>query len=375
MLPPSHRYVRLRFLQEVSEEALMEEVQTLRLPGYWSNMAHLILGQLKVEPSAVERGEMRGLRVAYDRDKGGRQRKAGRRKRETPLHWLEEDGHSKTPEAVKKNFGLSQYLDRAGPSKVQAALWLWSHPVARPLLCTYLLRDVSYRDTVKDLKKLVPEVAKRKIRPIDVEAFQHLLWDFGPLSHEERVDFLKMAPGFGYVLTGVTQGLDVLLFRMGLQTFDIDRTKMLRQAQRLAFMKMDEARVTDLADARSTVTWYNMMRSAMAEEDRHTSDSDAVERELYATAIKETNAAPIPTYSALLEDIETRQIEDSFALAVERELITEAYRAEVLQRLRSGASLDDDQEALAILQELRENEAVLDEDDEEDFLPLAKEKS
>lgn len=274
-------------------------------------------------------------------------KKRGRPPKAKPLPWLESapvQDSSLPYEDYLDRYALRQYLTYAGRRRVHAACLLWSHAGAREFVCAYLLQKATYREILQTLKKVVPDlVQKHGIRQTDIEAFHELLWDFSSMGASEIVEFLEHYGGFGLAATALTSGIDAFLYRMGMEGFDLDRVKMLRSVQKTAFLELDKARMNprDLS-AKDFTMMYKVLVSAMEEEDRYIKEAEHVAKELFASAIETYDAAAIPKYSELLDEIESANLLDDIAHAEKRGVITESFAEMLRHKVRSDEEIDLD---------------------------------
>ena len=347
--PPSHRYCRLRSLDLTGnpDPLVFELVSKMGLPGYVPHSRQMVQLLKAPAPRAATK-PVTGTHLSVVLNSSAPPaKKKGRPPKAKPLPWLEsgpKDDSQLDFDDFLDRYALRQYLTDAGRRRVHAACLLWSYPIAREFTCAYLLQRATYRDVLQALKKACPDfVQKHGIRQTDIEAFHELLWDFSAMGASEVVEFLEAYPGFGLAATAANSGLDAFLYRMGMDGFDLDRVKMLRSVQRTAFLEIDKARRNpkDLS-AKEFAMMYKVLVSAMEEEDRYTKEAEHVAKELFASAIETYDAAAIPRYSELLDEIESSSLLDDIAHAEKRGVITESFAELLRQKVRDDEEIDLD---------------------------------
>ena len=380
--PPSHRYIRLRAVSGASMgQILAEVVNHLGLPGVPSATAvqriHLLISDI---PGFEEKKTGRGtlsidsrvtgghLRVVVDRTKP---KKKGRPKKakESPIFWLDgPPAYVLTIDEYKTRHGLDAYLTKAGDRRIRSACRIWMDHVAREIACGALLCGKDHKLIVDLLKKIAPKVAKvpkEPLRPVDVQSFQELFWDFDGWSQTEILSFLSSNSSCVYSQAAATKGLDAMLFRMGVGNMALDRAQMLRDVQSLAYLEIDKYRHTGVTNASDFQRYYTIMKDAFEQEDRYAIESEEVyEGDEFDTALEPFDAEPVPRYSEVLENITQANDLEAVAKAEELELIT-AHHAEVLreQIIREQALSGEDLDLLQTVRSLQYGDEGINEEE------------
>lgn len=313
---PGHRWVRYRHWLGVPKTDIHgEATKYLGLPGFSIQGDALVESILEDAPEPP-RADFTHLGVI----EGGKAKKKPKRKRKVSTKRVYEEalGWALLPQVetldqqqYERRHRLNYYCRApAGKTAVINAVRLWQHGLTREIVCAAFLRGYTAAQ-VSDLLRSKMKSPKRSelaaTRPIDLETYQDLFWDFRDWGPSERALFFDRHPGLLYASTALTQPLDVVLSRMGLQPLKVDKhtTRELVKQLTVSWMHAQQGEIVNSKNPAGLFTAYSILQAVWDDEKEEAgSDKDALSR-LQKTGVRVIDVDPIPGF-AELQDQSTR---------------------------------------------------------------------
>lgn len=350
---PAHRYARLRYFNRVPKDRIFREMVDLRIPG--------IQAPEDLEPvlrGAKQRTDRQHLHVAVD-NTATKAKKKSSVKVEDPLsRILDAPDEELTEPEYARRYGLRDYDSKAGEAKLRNAIRMWMNPQARELLCVLLTRRVPTKEIREAVNGQVPGLQKGGIRLTDIDTFERLFWDFSGMPMEEVTKFLSSNAYCTMSYTALAEGLDAVLWRMGLAELDVGEMDMIREARNVAYLKIRRARQMPWSlTSQELQRYYGIMSSTFDDErkariavaaneiaggkDRVIGTQQMLSQEdfkaEYALRLKKERA--LPSYADILDRAESRQRMDEIDLAYRDGALTDEQAAELKERVESGEDI------------------------------------
>lgn len=360
---PSHRYIRLRAIEGVSLEKITREcVEILRLPGVDDlRCPERIMERIpNYQKDVGEPGKSRVVQAVLrvvDEDfeptkvdhkalkKKGRSSRRGKLKAE-PIFWVDDPSDPSTLDEYILRYRLDPYLGTAGRRRLRTAIRLWQHSMAKEIVSSSLLCGKKPADIVPLLKKVCPDlfktVRREPVRPIDITSFQELFLDFSGMGHSEVVRFLSRHPGCSFMETAASQGLNAMLFRMGLGAIEMQRVEMIKKVQTIAFLEIDRSRMAPQVDALGFQRLYSVLTDTFIQEDKYLAEGEeALVDSEFDSYLEAYDAEEIPGYSSILENVTQASDLDSLSRAEDLGLLTAGHAETLRKQIMTGEPLSE----------------------------------
>lgn len=358
---PAHRYIRVRALQEVPQGQLTQEVLRLRLlpplgaAGLNTEMAEFYKNlpkrdttdkKAKRVTAAAKGSTTISLVVDNTTPTPPAKKKRGRPKKEKPLRHSFLDprpDNTLTVAQYAAKYGLTSFLTESGQERILNALDLWVDSTARELVCGMLSASADSRMIVHMLSNTdQAKTSFKHIRPTDIDAFESLFWDFSGMTIRQKLNWLRSSEITLYSYTAATEGLQSMLWTMGLNTLNLSRTYMLKTAQNALFSRIHQERFNPgsvpAGDLQKLVSSLMLTFDAQEKYD-NTADQD-IQSQLMASSVETSEAEFPPALEELIGENDAQQVIEHLAYALRQGQLEQGEFDTLRQRVLEGDNIE-----------------------------------
>jgi hypothetical protein len=217
---PARRYLMLRYWQRIPLEVVAHEASVrLHLPGF-ENRNKLDAESYLKDLLIGARSGPGSFQVIAGQAASSRLFGPATSKGYDPLAWLDgETPSSLTNEDYLRRNKLSEYdiNKESGKRRVNAAVVMWSHPQINAFVRAMLLAGKKCAAIAANLNQQWPLFLGSVARPIDVESFQDLFWDFMGWPVRQQLNFALLY-GTSADVSALQSGERGALFHLGIQS-------------------------------------------------------------------------------------------------------------------------------------------------------------